>query len=132
MKTETAERKNIGNMKGIAEEELSSGRIRMRAGNRLVYLSGAEMDLKTAPVIRKSLSAFAQNGLYGFTIQDHRYNQAVCWWMKKTRYLQLEETASATFSGDRIDRIESPALGPTPETAVSILKQLRCSSFKKP
>src|SRR5699024_3358579 len=43
-----------------------------------------------------------------------------------------EETASATFSGDRIDRIESPALGPTPETAVSILKQLRCSSFKKP
>ena len=99
MKTETAERKNIGNMKGIAEEELSSGRIRMRAGNRLVYLSGAEMDLKTAPVIRKSLSAFAQNGLYGFTIQDHRYNQAVCWWMKKTRYLQLDEKEIVVTTG---------------------------------
>ena len=99
MKTETAERKNIGNMKGIAEEELSSGRIRMRAGNRLVYLSGAEMDLKTAPVIRKSLSAFAQSGLYGFTIQDHRYNQAVCWWMKKTRYLQLDEKEIVVTTG---------------------------------
>ena len=43
-----------------------------------------------------------------------------------------EEAARAIFSGLITERMASPALGPTPETAVSILKQSRCSSVAKP
>ena len=89
MIVESAKRDHIGNMKGIAEREMSSGKIELVEGNELVYLSGAEMDLKIAPVIRKSLSDFAENGLYGYTVQDQRYNEAVRRWMAKTRSLKL-------------------------------------------
>ena len=39
---------------------------------------------------------------------------------------------SAIFSGVMMDRMDSAALGPTPVTPVSILKQSRCSSAAKP
>ena len=42
------------------------------------------------------------------------------------------DAASATRSGVMMDKMASPALGPTPLTLVSILKQLRCSSVAKP
>ena len=42
------------------------------------------------------------------------------------------DAARATFSGVMMDKIDSPALGPTPVTPVSILKQSRCSSVAKP
>ena len=96
---EFANRKNIGNMKGQIETELSDGEISLKKGNELIYLSGAEMDLKTAPVIRKCLSAFAENGLYGYTIQDHAYNYAVCRWMERTRSLKLAEEDVVVATG---------------------------------
>lgn len=65
MMMEIANRDHIGNMKGLDQKELSSGVMKLLDDNKLIYLSGAEMDLKTAPVIRKCLSAFAENGLYG-------------------------------------------------------------------
>ena len=43
-----------------------------------------------------------------------------------------EEAARATFSGLITDRMASAALGPTPDTPVSILKQARWSSVAKP
>lgn len=96
---ELANRNNIGNMKGQIEEELSGGGISRKEGNELIFLSGAEMDLKTAPVIRERLSAFAGNGLYGFTIQDHAYNQAICRWMERTRSLKLSEENVVVTTG---------------------------------
>ena len=42
------------------------------------------------------------------------------------------DAARAIFSGVIMERIASPALGPTPVTPVSILKQSRCSSVAKP
>ncbi|MDO4308191.1 MAG: aminotransferase class I/II-fold pyridoxal phosphate-dependent enzyme [Eubacteriales bacterium] len=96
---EFANRKNIGNMKGQMEEHLSNGGISLKKGNELIYLSGAEMDLKTAPVIRKCLLAFAENGLYGYTIQDHAYNHAVCRWMERTRSLKLAEEDVVVATG---------------------------------
>lgn len=88
---EIAKRDHIGNMKGIAEKEMFSEKIALAGENKLIYLSGAEMDLKTAPVIRKHLSDFAENGLYGYTIQDQRYNEAVRRWMNRTRSLKLSD-----------------------------------------
>lgn len=96
---ELANRNNIGNMKGLLEEELSCGGVSLKEDNELIYLSGAEMDLKTAPVIRERLSAFAENGLYGFTIQDHTYNNAVCQWMARTRSLKLSEENVVVATG---------------------------------
>ena len=42
------------------------------------------------------------------------------------------DAASAIFSGVMMDKMDSAALGPTPVTPVSILKQSRCSSAAKP
>ena len=48
------------------------------------------MDLKTAPVIRKRLSDFVENGLYGYTVQDRKYDETVCSWMERTPLVQTE------------------------------------------
>lgn len=95
---ELVNRKNIGNMKGQMKEQLCED-IPLKEGNELIYLSGAEMDLKTAPVVRERLSAFVENGLYGFTIQNHEYNKAVCQWMERTRFLKLSEESVVVTSG---------------------------------
>ena len=95
---ELVNRKNIGNMKGQMKEQLC-GDISLKEGNELIYLSGAEMDLKTAPVVRERLSAFVENGLYGFTIQNHEYNKAVCQWMERTRSLNLSEENVVVTTG---------------------------------
>ena len=67
------DRRDIGNMKaGLADEGM-------------LLLAGAEMDFPTAPVVRRALSAFAERGLYGFTLPDAPYRSAVCRWLGRTR-----------------------------------------------
>ena len=99
MMMEIANRDHIGNMKGLDQKELSSGVMKLLDDNKLIYLSGAEMDLKTAPVIRKCLSAFAENGLYGYTVQDKRYNKAVKSWMARTRSANIKEEEIVVTTG---------------------------------
>ncbi len=99
MMIEIAKRDHIGNMKGIDERALSSGKLRPAQGNELVYLSGAEMDLKTAPVIRKRLSDFVENGLYGYTVQDRKYNETVCSWMERTRSFRPKDEEIVVTTG---------------------------------
>lgn len=50
-----------------------------------VSMNGAEMDYKTAPVLREAVAALAENGLFGFTVKDRRYDDAVMWWMRRVR-----------------------------------------------
>ena len=54
------QRSNMGNMRTNIETQSPKGTI---------ILEGAEMDYATAPVIRKSLAAFAKNGIYGILWQ---------------------------------------------------------------
>lgn len=56
------------------------------------YMSfcGAEMDFKTAPAIEKAIKALAENGLYGFTLCDHKYRNTICRWMQEERDYVIE------------------------------------------
>ncbi len=76
------ERDRIGNMKDNLVKESPFG-------EASVMLSGAEMDYATAPVIRDALAAFAQRGIYGYTLPDARYKRAVTDWMKNVRGLSV-------------------------------------------
>lgn len=69
----------IGNMKGNMAEETGAP----------VFLSGAEMDYPTAPVIRERLVSFAAEGLYGFTVADDAYLNAIVRWMKEQRGAEI-------------------------------------------
>ena len=73
-----ADRQGTGNMKGAF-------RPRTACGKTPLILAGAEMDFPTAPVIREALSAFAQKGIYGFTLPDNAYLKAVCFWLRSYR-----------------------------------------------
>ncbi len=75
-------RKNTGNMKGNEFAHLGDG--------EAVNLFGAEMDYPTAPFIRKALSDFALNGIYGFTVPTDEYLSSVCGWMKNARGADVE------------------------------------------
>lgn len=76
-------RQNSGNMKyrDTPEEVLQAGGI---------SYSGAEMDFKTAPVIMEALAAKARNGLYGYTITDDEYINAMMHWMKTRRDFEIQ------------------------------------------
>ena len=71
-------REHTGNMKAsmVSDEFIRDDRI---------IFAGAEMDFQTAPVISDALKAFAARGIYGFTIADQPYLQAVCWWLRNAR-----------------------------------------------
>ncbi len=71
-------RNGTGNMKGSFQPETSCGKAPL-------ILAGAEMDFPTAPVIREALSRFAENGIYGFTLPDKTYLNAVCFWLRAYR-----------------------------------------------
>lgn len=75
-------RENTGNMKGAMAAGLCD--------DRAVFLSGAEMDFPTAPCIRDALSQFAQRGIYGYTLADAPYRNAVCTWMGKVRNWRID------------------------------------------
>lgn len=78
------DRRNIGNMKDIILTQYASS-------NGLVMLYGAEMDFKTAPVIREALSNFAQRGIYGYTVQNQQYFRVISKWMKTMRKIDIGE-----------------------------------------
>lgn len=65
-----------GNMKGLWMKEMPEDS---------VLLAGAEMDYITAPFIIDALQEFAFNGLFGFTLPNHRYLTAICNWLSMTR-----------------------------------------------
>lgn len=72
------DRAGIGNMKDtLGPKEGDAG--------SFVVLSGAEIDYPTAPVLRQALAEFAGRGVYGYTLPDERYKNAVIAWMKKVR-----------------------------------------------
>lgn len=50
-----------------------------------ISYSGAELDVKAAPCIRKALSDRALGGIYGYTKADRAYYDAVTGWMKMRR-----------------------------------------------
>lgn len=64
-----------------------------------VILSGAEMDYPTAPVIREALASFAKKGIYGFTLPDERYKEAVCGWMRNVRQMPVQPEALVVTLG---------------------------------
>ncbi|MBN1777526.1 MAG: aminotransferase class I/II-fold pyridoxal phosphate-dependent enzyme [Clostridiales bacterium] len=51
---------------------------------RIVF-AGAEMDFKTAPVIIDALKKFAAEGIYGFTLPNKPYTDAIRWWLDRAR-----------------------------------------------
>lgn len=59
--------------------------------NDNIVLSGAEMDYATAPVICQALEKFVQNGMFGYTIADHQYQEAIIRWMKNVRNLDISQ-----------------------------------------
>ncbi len=79
---ETPVRRKASNMKRAVTDPAV-----LRAGN--LSFDGAEPDFKTAPAIERAVIALAQNGLYGFTILDRDYQDAVCWWMKNSRGVDI-------------------------------------------
>ena len=68
-------RAGIGNMKGNIEQDLPENAL---------FLWGAEADFKTAPCVRQALQAFADNGLYGFTLPDEAYRDRLVWWYRNS------------------------------------------------
>lgn len=67
------------------------------AGN--ISLDGAEPDFKTAPVIEEAMIRFARNGLYGFTLCDDPYREAVVWWMEQVRKSRIRPEWVVTTLG---------------------------------
>ncbi len=70
----SADRSGIGNMKGAFSQQPGT-----------IVLAGAEMDCRTAPVIRSALAQFAERGLYGFTLPDGQYREKIVSWMEHIR-----------------------------------------------
>lgn len=76
---ETAPRRvHLGNLKDTYTPEAMK-----EAG--YLSMNGAEMDFRTAPVIRNAVCELAENGLFGFTLRGKEYDDAVVWWMKQMR-----------------------------------------------
>ena len=75
-------RSGTGNMKGRFLP-------RTACGKPPLILAGAEMDFPTAPVIREALQAFAARGIYGFTLPDEDYLNAVRFWLQAYRGLEI-------------------------------------------
>jgi len=73
-------RSGIGSMKDVLREE---------TGTDPVVLAGAEMDFATAPVISRALAAFAERGIYGYTLPDTAYRSTICAWMKEVRHTEI-------------------------------------------
>ena len=55
----------------------------------LVSFDGAEPDYPTAPAVREAAARLAQSGLFGFTLMDDRYREAVRWWMENSRGTEI-------------------------------------------
>ena len=65
--------------------------------------NAAEMDFKTAPSVIEAVKNFAEEGLFGFTLMDSDYTDAVRYWMKEVRGVDIgqdwiEPTMGTIFS----------------------------------
>ncbi|KRM86406.1 aminotransferase class I/II-fold pyridoxal phosphate-dependent enzyme [Liquorilactobacillus vini] len=77
-------RDDIGNLEYELEPES------LRAAH-LPTFSSAEMNFKTAPAIVDSVVKVAKSGIFGFTLSDEHYRQAVAWWMKTQRKHPIDQ-----------------------------------------
>ncbi|WP_281165130.1 aminotransferase class I/II-fold pyridoxal phosphate-dependent enzyme [Liquorilactobacillus sicerae] len=77
-------RDDIGNLEYKLEPE------NLRAAH-LPTFSSAEMNFKTAPVVVESIVKTAKSGIFGFTLCDEHYRQAVAWWMKTQRKHPIDQ-----------------------------------------
>jgi len=80
--TTIVNREGTGNLK----EHLTADDIKA-AG--MTAFNAAEMDFKTAPSVIDSMKKCVENGLFGFTLCDDAYREAVCWWMKTQRHREI-------------------------------------------
>lgn len=67
------------------------GNMKLAMTDRIYNLSGTEFDFPTAPVIRKAVTNLAQNGLFGYTVRDQQYEQAVLSWFKTRHQLKIPQ-----------------------------------------
>lgn len=85
-------REHLGNLKHIYTPQAMKD-------VHYISMNGAEMDFKTAPVIRNAVAALAENGLFGFTLKDKPYEDAVMWWMKSVRSWEIRPEWIVTALG---------------------------------
>jgi cystathionine beta-lyase len=76
-------RENIGNMKYLVSAK------EVRDAGHISY-AGAEMEFATAPSILAAMSRCVENGLFGFTLADTPYRDAVRQWMADQRSLTVQ------------------------------------------
>lgn len=74
----------LGNLKDILTPEPIK-----EAG--ITSFFAAEMDYKTAPSVIREVKAFAENGLYAFTVSTQAYRDAIKWWIRTTRGWEIED-----------------------------------------
>lgn len=55
----------------------------------LVSFNAAEMDFRTAPAVIDAMEQCARAGLFGFTLCDDAYLDAVCYWMREAREQEI-------------------------------------------
>lgn len=75
-------RKNTGNLKELLTPE------ELKADNLLTF-NAAEMDFRTAPCVIDAMVRCAREGLFGFTLCDDAYRDAVCFWMRRVRCQEM-------------------------------------------
>lgn len=81
--TTVVNREGTGNMKEYITPEAVK-----KAG--LVTFNAAEMDFKTAPSVIRSMKECAEAGLFGFTLPDEPFLDAVVWWMESQRHCRID------------------------------------------
>ena len=77
------DRSGMGNMKELVTDE------RLTQQN-LTAFNAAEMDFMTAPSVIQSVQSAAGRGIFGFTVADESYRDAVRWWLKEVRNWEIE------------------------------------------
>ncbi len=76
--TTLVNRENTGNLKELLTPECLKEK-------QIPAFNAAEMDFKTAPSVICSMKECVEQGLFGFTLCDSTYLNAVAWWMKTQR-----------------------------------------------
>ncbi len=77
------DRRDRGNLKALA---FTPAHIR-EAG--YVSFAGAEFEFPTAPAVIEAVQAAAGNGLFGYTVADAPYFDAVRWWLARVRQAEV-------------------------------------------
>ena len=59
--------------------------------NRILPMWVADMDLACPPSVQRALQERAQHPIYGYTLADESYRQAVCSWMERRHGWRIEQ-----------------------------------------